>query len=113
MNICYIGGKTTYQEDPRTGCFAEMRYMETPLTESVSNGRPNSVNLLLATGTDVNFADNLGLTPLMHAVIHDEYAIQTMLVYNSADVNCIDHFYETALVKAVIRSRFNSAVELL
>ena len=49
----------------------------------------------------------------MHAVIHDEATIQTLLIYNSADVNCIDHFYETALVKAVIRSQFNTAVQLL
>ena len=113
MNIRYISGENTYQEDPRTGQYTEVRYMETPLTASVSNGRQNSVNLLLVAGTDVNCADSLGLTPLMHAVIHDKYAIQTMLVYKSADMNYIDHFYEMVLVKVVIRSRFNSAVQLL
>ena len=113
MNMRYIAGETTYQEDPRTGCYNEVRYMETPLTALVNNGKQNCVNLLLAAGTDVNFPDSLGLTPLMHAVIQDEAAIQTLLIYNGADVNCIDHFYETALVKAVIRGRFNAAVQLL
>ena len=49
----------------------------------------------------------------MHAVIQDEYIIQTMLIYNGADVNIVDHFYETALVKAVIHGRFISIVQLL
>ena len=87
--------------------------METLLTASVNNGRQICVNLLLAAGTDVNFPDSLGLTPLMHAVIHDQPAMQTLLIYNGADVNCIDHFYETAFVKAVIHSKFNAAVQLL
>ena len=77
MNIHYIEGKTTYQEDPRTDRYTKVRYMETPLTLTVSNGRQNCENLLLAAGTD-----SLGLTPLMHAVMQDEYSIQTMLVYN-------------------------------
>ena len=113
MSMRYVDGETTYQEDPRTGHYTEMRYMETPLMASVNNGKQNSLNLLLAVRTDMNFPDSLGLTPLMHAVIHDEATIQTSLIYNSADVNCIDHFYETALVKAVIQSRFNVAVQLL
>ena len=90
MNIHYIGGETTYQEDPRTGWYTEVRYMETPLTVTVSNGRQNCVNLLLAAGTDVNFPDSLGLTPLMHAVMQDEYSIRTMLVYNRLSrQNCL------------------------
>ena len=113
MNICYVAGEATYQMDPRTGQYTEVRYMETPLTASVSNSRQNCVNLLLAVGTDVNFADSLGMTPLMHAVINDKYAIQMILVYNGADINCIDNFYETVLVKAVIRGKFESAVQLL
>ena len=68
---------------------------------------------MLAAGTDINFPDSLGLTPLMHAVINDQPDIQTILLFNGADVNCVDHFYETALVKAVIRSKFNAAVQML
>ena len=77
MNIQYIRGETTYQEDPRTGQYTVVRYMETPLTAAVSNGRQNCVNLLLAVGTDINFPDSLRLTLLMHAVIQDEYLIQS------------------------------------
>ena len=44
MNICYIAGETTYQVDPRTGHYVEERYMETPLTAMVSNGKQDSVN---------------------------------------------------------------------
>ena len=87
--------------------------METPLTACVSNGRQNCVNLLLAAGTDINFPDSLGLTPLMHAVVYDQPAIQTLFLYNGANVNSVDHFYETALVKAVIRGKFSAAVQLL
>ena len=99
--------------DPRTGRYTEVRYMEIPLTTLVSNGKQNSVNLLLAAGTDVNFADSLGMTPIMQAVINNEYSIQAMFIYNGVDVNCIDNFYATTLVKAVVRSRFEAAVQLL
>ena len=113
MNVRYAAGEMTYQEDPATGRYIEVCYMETPLTACVSNGKQNCVNLLIAAGTDVNFPDSLGLTPLMHAVVYDQPAIQTLLLYNRANVNSIDHFYETALVKAVIRGKFSAAVPLL
>ena len=87
--------------------------METPLTACVSNGKQNCVNLLIAAGTDINFPDSFGLTPLMHAVVYDQPAIQTLLLYHGADVNSIDHFYETALVKVVICGKFGTAVQLL
>ena len=63
MNIRFVAGETMYQEDPVTGRYVKVRYMETPLTACVSNGRQNCVNLLLAAGTDINFPDSLGLTP--------------------------------------------------
>ena len=113
MNVRYAAGETTYQEDPATGRYIEFHYMETPLTACVSNGKQNCVNLLIVAGIDVNFPDSLGLTPLMHAVVYDQPAIQTLLLYNGADVDSIDHFYETALVKAVIRGKFSAAVQLL
>ena len=78
MNIKYVAGDTTYSEDPATGRYVEVQYMETPLTACVANGRQSCVNLLLATGTDVNFPDSLGLTPLMHAVVSDQLAMQTI-----------------------------------
>ena len=113
MNIKYVAGDTTYSEDPATGRYVEVRYMETPLTACVANGRQSCVNLLLAAGTDVNFPDSLGLTQLMHAVVSDQPAMQTILLYNGADVNAMDHFYKTALVKAVVRGKFSAAVQLL
>ena len=113
MNVRYVAGEMTYQENPATGRYVEVHYMETPLTACVSNGRQNCVNLLLAAGTDVNFPDSLGLTPLMHAVLYDQPAIQTLLLFNEADVKSMDHFYEMALVKAVIRGKFSAAVQLL
>ena len=113
MNMRYVASETTYQEDPMTGRYIEVCYMETPLTACVSNGRQNCVNLSLAAGTDINFPDSLGLTPLMHAVVSDQPAIQTILLYNGADVNSIDHFYEMTLVKAVICGKFSAAVQLL
>ena len=102
MNVRYVAGETTYSEDPVTGRYVEVHYMETPLTACVLNGMQNCVNLLLAAGTDINFPDSLGLTPLMHAVVCDQPAIQTILLHNGADVNSMDHFYETVLVKAVV-----------
>ena len=113
MNVRYVAGETTYQEDPVTGRYVEVRYMETPLTACVPKGKQNCVNLLLAAGTDINFPDSIGLTPLLHAVVCDQPAIQTILLYNGADVNCMDHFYEMALVKAVVRGKFSAAVQLL
>ena len=75
MNMRYVAGEMTYSEDPATDRYVEVCYMETPLTTCVSNGRQNCVNLLLAAGTDINFPDSLGLTPLMHAVVCDQPAI--------------------------------------
>ena len=113
MNMRYVAGETTYPEDPVTGRYVEVHYMETPLTACVSNRKQSSVNLLLAAGTDINFLDSLGLTPLMHAVVCDQPAIQTVLLYNRADVNSMDHFYETVLVKAVVQGKFSVAMQLL
>ena len=113
MNVRYVAGEMTYQEDPATGRYIEVHYMETPLTACVSNGRQNCVNLLLAAGTDINFQDSLGLTPLMHEVVCDQPVIQTLLLYNGANVNSMDHFYEMALVKAVICSNFSAVIQLL
>ena len=113
MNVRYVAAETTYSEDPATGRYVEVRYMETPLTACVLNGRQSCVNLLLAVGTDINFSDSLGLMPLMHAVVCDQPAIQTILLYNGADVKSMDHFYETALVKAVVHGKFSAAVQLL
>ena len=84
MNVRYVAWETTYQEDPATGRYVEVHYMETPLMSCVSNGRQNCMNLLLATGTDSNFPDSLGLTPLMHTVIYDQPAIQT--IYYSTEL---------------------------
>ena len=36
MNVRYVAGETTYQEDPGTGRYIEVRYMETPLTACVT-----------------------------------------------------------------------------
>ena len=113
MNVRYVADETTYQEDPATGRYVEVWYMETPLTACVTHCRQTCVNRLLAARIDVNFPDSLGLTPLMHAVVYDQPAIQTLLIYNGADVNCVDDFYETAVVKAVICGRFNATVQLL
>ena len=114
MNVRYVAGETTYSEDPAMGRYVEVRYMETPLTACVSNGRQSCVNLLLAAGTDINFPDSLGLTPLMHAVVCDQPAMQTILLYNRADVNSYGSFLRNhALVKAVVRGKFSAAVQLL
>ena len=43
MNVRYMAGEISYQEDPRTGHYNEVRYMETPLTASVNNGSHNCV----------------------------------------------------------------------
>ena len=64
MNVRYVAGETTYQEDPGTGRYIKVRYMEIPLTACVTNGRQNCVNLLLAAGTDVNFPDSFGFDAL-------------------------------------------------
>ena len=101
MNIKYVAGVTNYSEDPAMGRYIEVRYMETPLTACVANRCQSCVNLLLAAGTDVNLPDSLGLTPLMHAVVSDQPAMQTILLFNGADVNAMDHFYKTALHRSV------------
>ena len=114
MNVRYVAGDvSTYHEDPSTGKYVEVCYMESPLTSCVANGSQNCVNLLLAAGTDVNFVDSLGLTPLMHVEILNQPSILTMLLFNGADVNSVDHFYKTALIKAVVQGKYCAAVQLL
>jgi uncharacterized membrane protein YvbJ len=41
--------------------------MTTVLLEAIKNGDVNSVNALIAKGTDVNAADRSGITPLIYA----------------------------------------------
>lgn len=45
----------------------------------------------IAKGADVNISDNLGLTPLMHAVSNSENSeITKLLIKNGADINAVD-----------------------
>ena len=60
MNVRYVAGEITYSEDPVTGRYVEVCYMETPLTACVLNGMQSCVNFLLAAGTNINFPDSLG-----------------------------------------------------
>ena len=106
MNIKYVAGETTYSEDPATGRYVEVRYMETPLTACVANGRQSCVNLLLAAGTDVNFPDSLGLTPLMHAVVNDQLAMQTIFTFMK-----LPWSKQWSVVNSVQRSSFSSKVQ--
>ena len=55
----------------------------------------------IAKGANVNARDNLGLTPLMHAVGNSENPeITKLLIKNGADINAVDKNGASALMHA-------------
>lgn len=61
----------------------------------------DDVEAEIAKGADVNISDNLGLTPLMHAVGNSKNPeITKLLIKNGADINVVDKNGASALMHA-------------
>jgi len=74
----------------------------TPLITASRLGHAGAVSLLLRSGANPRHQDNLGWTPLHHAILQESANLSaiTMLVGAGADVNAQDHRLRTPLHRA-------------
>jgi ankyrin repeat protein len=75
------------------------------------NRRSLTINLLLASGADVNAMDKLGITPLMAAAFEGDAETVQLLLERGADINSRNRFGWTPLIAA--RANGNQTVERL
>jgi len=68
---------------------------------AASKGNIEAVKQHLATGTDVNAKDNIGMTPLHEAVRYGRKEIAELLIAEGADVNAKDKDETTPLDKSI------------
>ena len=74
----------------------------TPLITASRLGRADMVAILLRSGANPKHQDDLGWTPLHHAILQESanLAVITLLVESGADVNAQDHRLRTPLHRA-------------
>ena len=77
----------------------------TPLHESVSNGRPKVLQLLLDHGADVNCRANGGYTPLHLAAFTGHTDCVRVLLENSANISETDDYGKTPMQTAELSAR--------
>lgn len=82
------------------------------LLQAVKEEFSELARTLLAYGTNVNYADNNGLTPLMLASARNSYALLSILLKNKGNVNAQDSFGNTPLHYAAYTGS-NEAILLL
>lgn len=69
-----------------------------PLRFAALLNKPECVNKLIALGADVNVRDNSGKTPLLTALVAENYVVAELLLDNSqVDVNIPNHFFYVSL----------------
>jgi ankyrin repeat protein len=87
----------------------------TPLTHAARLGNPNSAQLLVSFGADVNFHDQAqsGKTALHEAAGSGHAAMVQTLVTLGADVNACDNLNATALKHASRRGHANTVRTLV
>jgi ankyrin repeat protein len=79
-----------------TVCPYQAYQHETPLHTAIQRGDIDTVQQLIASGTDVTVVDSRGRPPLLTAMAHDQRAVQ-LLLNAGADVNGVDSHRRTAL----------------
>jgi len=77
----------------------------TPLHESVSNGRPKILQLLIDHGADVNCCANGGYTPLHLAAFTGHKDCVHVLLGNNADISKTDDYGKTPMQTAELSAR--------
>lgn len=75
---------------------------KTPLHYAVTYGATAMIDLLLASGADINAADNTGLTPLHVAAMLDRTNQAQALIEKGADIEARDSFGDTPLHTAAL-----------
>jgi uncharacterized protein len=71
--------------------------LHAPLHMAVIRGALQDVNLLVQGGADVNAQDDIGMTPLLFAVIGGDPELIEILLGAGARADCHNHFGETAM----------------
>ncbi|MFY9221343.1 MAG: ankyrin repeat domain-containing protein [Blastocatellia bacterium] len=90
-------------------------FTTTPLIHAVSNAKQQKelVTTLLKNGANVNTANDYGWTPIMEAVIKDDFETLKVLINYGADVNVITNQGWTPLMWAIKRSNLDIVKYLL
>jgi len=90
-------------------------FTTTPLIHAVSNAKQQKelVATLLKNGANVNTANDYGWTPIMEAVIKDDFETLEMLISYGADVNVTTSQGWTPLMWAIKRSNLDIVKYLL
>ena len=85
----------TYGQDDQTS--------PPPMTlhEAAAAGNTDQINALLAKGANVNEKNRLGGTPLLTALLTNQFGVAELLIAKGADANARDNRSETALGVAV------------
>ena len=84
-----------------------------PLHCGVMGNHPETVKLLLDSGSDPNSQDLLGQTPLIMAITHGYYDIATLLMERGSDVNKLTIDNESALYWAVLKEHMETIQMLI
>ena len=105
-------GQIAEAQEMLDGVKARLRHKElplrlTPLMLAAVRNSSESVNILLASGADVNEQDESGFTALMLAAVMNHADIVRLLIEHGADVNLKAHNGFTALMFAI----FKDAIE--
>ncbi|WP_313894324.1 M48 family metallopeptidase [Psychrobacillus sp.] len=89
----------------------EYDYDMTLLMEAVNNGDENQVHDLIASGVNLEEADSMGTTALLHAVYMNDDSIAQILLDAGADPNTFDS-YSNALTAALYNENYYLATLL-
>jgi ankyrin repeat protein len=82
--------------------------------ELVQSGTPQTIQIALDKGADVNARDKEGSTPLMMATMHNENtAVITTLLKAGADLNTRNKYGTTALMVAAGRNQNPGVITIL
>jgi flagellum-specific peptidoglycan hydrolase FlgJ len=83
------------------------------LAHAVAGGALKSAQLLIDAGSDVNHADNFGVTPLMLAARLESTQLLELLLSKGASVSAVDQAKRTALFYAARANRSQAVAKLV
>lgn len=111
MTYAYLFSGSILGETFDTDTSEEYDYDMTLLMEAVNNGDENQVHELIASRVNLEEADSMGTTALLHAVYMNDDSIAQILLDAGADPNTFDS-YSNALTAALYNENYYLATIL-